>query len=71
MGNGFPRDVRLCPGVGVLSMTNVVIGAMTLFSLVFLTSAVSYRFRGLSRVLQASPTILVSRGVLVEARLNR
>lgn len=52
-------------------MTNAVIGAMTLFSLVFLTSAASYRFRGLSRVLRASPTILVSRSVLVEAQLNR
>ncbi|MFL5613595.1 MAG: DUF421 domain-containing protein [Gemmatimonadaceae bacterium] len=53
------------------SMTNGVIGATTLFTLVFLTSALSYRFRGFSRVVQASPTILVSHGQLVAENLNR
>src|SRR5690242_8674639 len=53
------------------SMTNAVIGATTLFSLVFLTSAASYRFRGISRILQARPAILVSHGTLVEPQLNR
>ena len=53
------------------SMTNAVIGATTLFTLVFVTSAVSYRFRAVARVLSARPSILVSRGALVEAQLNR
>ena len=53
------------------SMTNAVIGATTLFTLVFVTSAASYRFRGIARVVQARPTVLVSRGALVEAQLNR
>jgi uncharacterized membrane protein YcaP (DUF421 family) len=53
------------------SMTNGVIGATTLFALVFITSALSYRFRRFSRIVQARPTILVSRGVLVEEHLNR
>jgi uncharacterized membrane protein YcaP (DUF421 family) len=53
------------------SMTNAVIGATTLFSLVFLTSAASYRFRRVSRVMQAEPTVLVCRGSLMEEHLNR
>jgi uncharacterized membrane protein YcaP (DUF421 family) len=53
------------------SMTNAVIGATTLFTLVFATSAASYRFRWLSRVLQARPTVLVCRGGLIEEHLNR
>lgn len=53
------------------SMTNGVIGATTLFSLVFLTSALSYRWKFVSRIVQARPTILVSRGVLVQEHLNR
>ncbi|HEY2377341.1 MAG TPA: YetF domain-containing protein [Gemmatimonadaceae bacterium] len=53
------------------SMTNAVIGATTLVTLVFLTSAGSYRFRWLSRVVQARPTVLVRRGVLIEQHLNR
>ena len=53
------------------SMTNGVIGATTLFALVFITSALSYRFSRFSRIVQARPTILVSRGVLVEEHLNR
>jgi uncharacterized membrane protein YcaP (DUF421 family) len=52
-------------------MTNAVIGATTLVTLVFLTSAGSYRFRWLSRVVQARPTVLVRRGVLIEQHLNR
>jgi uncharacterized membrane protein YcaP (DUF421 family) len=53
------------------SMTNGVIGATTLFALVFITSALSYRFRAVSRIVQARPTILVSRGVLVQEHLDR
>ena len=53
------------------SMTNAVIGSTTLFTLVFLTSAVSYRFPWISRVMQARPTVLVCRGTLIENHLNR
>jgi uncharacterized membrane protein YcaP (DUF421 family) len=53
------------------SMTNAVIGATTLFLLVFVTSALSYRFRGISRIVQARPTVLVCRGGLIEEHLNR
>jgi uncharacterized membrane protein YcaP (DUF421 family) len=53
------------------SMTNAVIGATTLVTLVFLTSAASYRFRRVSRVMQAEPTVLVYRGALMEQHLNR
>jgi uncharacterized membrane protein YcaP (DUF421 family) len=53
------------------SMTNAVIGATTLFTLVFLTSAVSYRSDRFRRVIQARPTVLVHRGILIEEHLNR
>jgi uncharacterized membrane protein YcaP (DUF421 family) len=53
------------------SMTNAVIGATTLFMLVFITSAASYRFRWLSQIMQARPTVLVCRGALIEGHLNR
>ncbi len=53
------------------SMTNAVIGATTLFTLVFLTSAASYRSQRFARVVQARPRVLVQHGVLVEESLNR
>jgi len=53
------------------SMTNAVIGSSTLFLLVFLTSAASYRNSRFARVVQAKPTILVRRGELLEEELNR
>lgn len=53
------------------SMTNAVIGATTLFTLVFITSAASYHSRRFARVMQAKPRVLVQRGVLVEDSLNR
>ena len=53
------------------SMTNAVIGATTLFTLVFLTSAASYRSRRFASVMQARPRVLVHRGTLIEEHLNR
>src|SRR5919197_876871 len=47
------------------SMTNGIIGATTLFSLVFLTSALSYRSRRFSRIMQARATVLVQHGALI------
>ena len=53
------------------SMTNAVIGASTLFLLVFLTSAASYRSRRFARIVEAQPRVLVRRGQLVDAHLDR
>jgi len=53
------------------SMTNAVIGASTLFLLVFLTSAASYRNSRFARIVQAKPTVLVRHGQLVQEHLNR
>src|SRR5216110_2372747 len=53
------------------SMTNAIIGATTLFTLVFLTSAASFRSTRFSRIMQARPRVLVQRGVLIEQHLNR
>jgi len=53
------------------SVTNGVIGAATLFSLVFLTSLLGYRFRKFQRIVGAQPTVLVRGGELVASALNR
>jgi uncharacterized membrane protein YcaP (DUF421 family) len=53
------------------SMTNAVIGATTLFLMVFLTSATAYRSRRFARMIQAQPTVLVRRGQIVSAHLDR
>jgi len=53
------------------SMTNGVIGATTLFMLVFLTSAATFRSIRFSRIMQAQPTVLVHHGVLIEHHINR
>jgi uncharacterized membrane protein YcaP (DUF421 family) len=53
------------------SMTNAVIGASTLFLLVFLTSAASYRSSRFARVVEAQPRVLVRRGQLVPEHLDR
>lgn len=52
-------------------MTNGVIGATTLFMLVFLTSAATFRSIRFSRIMQAQPTVLVHHGVLIEHHINR
>ena len=53
------------------SMTNAIIAATTLCTLVFITSAMSYRIRGFARIVQARPTVLVQRSTLIEEHLNR
>jgi uncharacterized membrane protein YcaP (DUF421 family) len=53
------------------SMTNAVIGATTLFLLVFITSAAAYRSRRFARVVQAQATVLVRRGQLIAEHLDR
>ena len=52
------------------SMTNAVIGATTLVTLVFVTSLAIYRSRRMSRILQARPTVLVHHGALVDDHLD-
>ncbi len=53
------------------SMTNAVIGASTLFLLVFLTSVASYRSNRFARIVEAKPTVLVRHGLLVHEHLDR
>jgi len=53
------------------SLTNGVIGAATLFTLVFATAVLSYRSRRVARVLAARPTVLVQDGALVTAHLDQ
>lgn len=50
------------------SFTNALIGASTLLSLVFLSSALTYRSKRLAKVMVSSPTVLVADGrFIVEA----
>lgn len=52
------------------SLTNAAVGVMTLFLLVFATSAISHRFPRAARVLEARATVLVVDGRLVEPAMN-
>jgi uncharacterized membrane protein YcaP (DUF421 family) len=52
------------------SFTNALIGATTLFSLIFLSSAITYRSRGAARLLLPKPTILVDHGAFVLEALH-
>src|SRR5437868_15522349 len=52
------------------SMTNAVIGVTTLFSLLFLTSVLSHRFRSFHSVMEAKPTVLLHNGRFIDASMN-
>jgi uncharacterized membrane protein YcaP (DUF421 family) len=53
------------------SMTNGIIGASTLFLLLFLTSAARYRSTRVASIVQGTPRVLVHRGAVVHAHLDR
>jgi uncharacterized membrane protein YcaP (DUF421 family) len=53
------------------SMTNSVIAASTLFSLVMLTSIASFRSDGFRHFMESKPRVLVRHGELVAASLGR
>ena len=53
------------------SFTNAVIGAATLLLLVWITSAVSYRFKGAARLIQGEPTVLIADGTLLPDAMDR
>jgi uncharacterized membrane protein YcaP (DUF421 family) len=53
------------------SFTNAVIGASTLLTLVWLSSAVSYRFKGAARLLEGEPTVLIAHGALLPDAMDR
>ena len=52
-------------------MTNAVIAATTLFSLVVATSIGSFRFAGFRRLMQSEPTVLVRSGEIMRRPLDR
>jgi uncharacterized membrane protein YcaP (DUF421 family) len=52
------------------SMTNAVVAAATLFSLVMLTSMLSYRFGGFRHFVEARPRVLVKRGQIISAAVD-
>ncbi|HEX9311039.1 MAG TPA: YetF domain-containing protein [Gemmatimonadaceae bacterium] len=52
------------------SMTNSLVAATTLFSLVFLTSIASFRLNGFRRVMESKPMVLVRQGELLPRALG-
>lgn len=53
------------------SMTNAVIAVTTLTSLVFITSVLSYRFKGFGALIEGGPSLLVERGRLLPDEMAR
>jgi uncharacterized membrane protein YcaP (DUF421 family) len=53
------------------SMTHATIGVATLFTLVFLTSLATFRFKGVEKIVEGEPTVLVHDGRLLEKRLKQ
>ncbi|HET6599750.1 MAG TPA: YetF domain-containing protein [Burkholderiaceae bacterium] len=52
------------------SVTNALIGIGSLMVLVFVTSLVTHRFKGIERVIEGEPTVLVREGELLPRALN-
>lgn len=53
------------------SMTNAVVAVTTLVSLVFITSALAYRFKRFEKLVEGSPSLLVEDGRLIGEALDR
>jgi uncharacterized membrane protein YcaP (DUF421 family) len=53
------------------SMTHATIGAATLFTLVFITSLLTFRFKRVEQIVEGTPTILVHDGRMLEQNLKR
>lgn len=53
------------------SLTNSLIAVTTLFSLVFLVSLCSHRFKKIEKTIGGEPTLLVAKGRLLTRNLNR
>ncbi|MBZ5713378.1 DUF421 domain-containing protein [Nannocystis pusilla] len=53
------------------SLTNALVGATTLFSLVFLVSLAMHHIKPLERAISGEPTLLVRRGRFLVGNMNR
>jgi uncharacterized membrane protein YcaP (DUF421 family) len=53
------------------SMTNAVVAASTLFTLVMLTSLLSYRWKRVGDVIGGRPIVLASEGILIPEAMDR
>lgn len=53
------------------SFTNAVIGSSTLLTLVWLTSAASYRFKRVAALVEGEPAVLISHGTLCPEAMDR
>lgn len=53
------------------SFTNAMIGASTLLTLVWLTSALAYRFKAVAHLTEGEPTVLIAHGELQVDAMDR
>jgi uncharacterized membrane protein YcaP (DUF421 family) len=53
------------------SMTHATIGVATLFTLVFLTSLLTFRFKRIEKLVEGEPAVLVHNGRFLEKQLKR
>jgi uncharacterized membrane protein YcaP (DUF421 family) len=53
------------------SLTNGLLGTSTILVLVFLTSMLTHYNKGIQKVLESNPTVLVQHGHFIEAHLNK
>ncbi len=53
------------------SLINAIVGVTTLFSLVFVTSLLTHRFKRLEEVISDKPSVLVEHGKFIEQNMNK
>ncbi len=53
------------------SFTNAIIGSGTLLTLVWCTSAITYRFKRVARLVEGDPAVLISHGALRPDAMDR
>jgi uncharacterized membrane protein YcaP (DUF421 family) len=66
-----PEIFSAAVGRGDYSLTNATIGVSTLFTLVFLTGMLSFRFKRFEQMVEGGPTVLVHDGKVIERHLRR
>ena len=65
-----PEIVSQSLSDGDHSLTGAIVGVMTLFTLVFATSALTHRFPRLHDVAESPPKMLVANGKILEQNMN-
>lgn len=53
------------------SITNSLIGITTIFSLVFITALLKQQIKGVERIIEGTPSLLIQHGKFIEENLNK